>query len=305
MHSRERGLAINEIPGLTIAIPTYGRCARVRSLVDAIIPQMHPDDELLVIDDNSRDDTAAALGKVPRVRLLVNPVNLGLVRNWNKCMQEASRDWVCIVHDDDTLYPRALEAIRKTCAIVRQPALIAHASSPQATDNSLRYSFWEPGPWTVLHAAVIPSGVTIHRKIVASAGPFDERFVYSPDREFFPRVCREFPLVVIHNPGILQYNLHAENYQYAAWLKPDCLPQLEEIERRIATYAGFPDEEVERICSARMDQHVKYMFDAAVRLGNRELVRRCGSYVCQAPNMSRRWRVKGWFAHSFGWWPKS
>ena len=43
---------------LTIAIPTFNRRDRVTSLVESILRQLEPDDELIVIDDGSPDGTA-------------------------------------------------------------------------------------------------------------------------------------------------------------------------------------------------------------------------------------------------------
>ena len=42
---------------LSIVIPTYKRCKSVVALVNSIIPQMMDEDELLVVDDGSSDDT--------------------------------------------------------------------------------------------------------------------------------------------------------------------------------------------------------------------------------------------------------
>ena len=57
---------------LSIVIPTYKRCKSVAALVNSIIPQMMDEDELLVVDDGSQDDTTDILSKIARIRLISN-----------------------------------------------------------------------------------------------------------------------------------------------------------------------------------------------------------------------------------------
>src|SRR6266568_3212177 len=101
---------------LTIAIPTFNRLDRVTALVESILPQLEPDDELIVIDDGSSDGTSESLRSIERVKLLHNPTNLGMVKTWNACLLSAHRDWICLLHDDDLLAPNGLGNIRALCS---------------------------------------------------------------------------------------------------------------------------------------------------------------------------------------------
>jgi glycosyltransferase involved in cell wall biosynthesis len=44
----------------------------------------------------------------PRVRLVTNSTNRGLVGNWNRCLDLASGDWIKFVFQDDTIHPDCL-----------------------------------------------------------------------------------------------------------------------------------------------------------------------------------------------------
>jgi hypothetical protein len=212
-----------------------------------------------------------------------------MVENWNTCLRLASHEWICIIHDDDDVLPGALDALRRACAIAAQPTLITHWHGGGET-GELRYRYTEPGPWSVLNCPTIPSGAVIHRAILDDVGLFDPKLKYSADLEYFPRVCARYPLLVIENPQVLQYNLHGANYQFVTWGKADFLEQLETIEGAILTYAGINGETRERMLRRKMDDHCTAMFEKACRFGDRSLIEHLGSQL--ASRRSVRWRKR-------------
>ena len=196
-----------------------------------------------------------------------------MVRNWNYCLEQARCDWICIIHDDDTLAPGGLKALRRACEFAGQPALIVPTERQTECDESFRCRFWSPGAWSVLHCPTIPSGAVIHRKIIDELGVFDTRFNYSSDLEYFPRIAAHFPVVIIESPLTIRYQLHDSNYQIKAWKKPDCYTQLEEIQRLIVSYAGGKGEAAESLVQQRLISLLEYIFREASRRGDETLAR--------------------------------
>jgi glycosyltransferase involved in cell wall biosynthesis len=98
---------------LTLAIPTYNRCSSVQALVKAIQAQAKEQDEIILSDDGSTDGTFEEASRIPGIRVVRHKENQGMVRNWNYCLEQARCDWICIIHDDDTLVPGGVEALRQ------------------------------------------------------------------------------------------------------------------------------------------------------------------------------------------------
>ena len=294
---------MSAVDALTIAIPTYNRCASVVSLAESIVPQLRSRDELLVIDDGSQDGTSEALGKIAGVRLLRNSSNRGMVVTWNACLQSASRDWICIIHDDDAIATTGIEAIRRACSAASDPALIAHHKVDTDLDACFRYRALEPGPWSVLNSSTPPSGATIHRAIVDTVGLFDERFAYSADIEYFARVSARFKLLIIESPQVVHCAVHDQNYRYKTWHEPDFLTQLEEIERLVIEYSGLRKGQAARESRLRMTGHVRHMFSCAACLGDKALLRRTGRLLYRMPGVERRLRLTACVAAALGWCP--
>ena len=258
---------------LTLAVPTYNRCSSVQSLVRAIQAQAKEQDEILLSDDGSTDGTFEEVSKIPGIRVLRHKQNQGMVRNWNYCLEQARCDWICIIHDDDTLMPGGLEALRRACEFAGQTALILPTERQTECDESFRYRFWSPGAWSVLHCPRIPSGAVIHRKIVQELGGFNPKFCYSADLEYFPRIAAHFPVLIIDSPLPIRYELHDSNYQIKTWRKTDFYTQLEEIQRSIISYAGVKGAVAESLVQQRLTSLVEHVIREANRRGDQILVR--------------------------------
>jgi len=289
--------------GLSIAIPTYNRRESVVSLVEAIKCQLLPEDELIVVDDGSSDGTAAALEAVPQVKLVRHAKNQGMVRTWNNCLESATREWICLIHDDDALGTHALESIRRACAIINEPGLIEHAPNG-SEDTPFRCRVQDPGTWAVLHSALIPSGATVHRSVIDAVGMFDERFTYSADIEYFARICARYTSVVIESPDVIKYNFHQDNYQYRTWRQPDFFAQLEEILKLVVGYARLPDQEAQQYFRTEMANYLRYILHSSARNRDRIALRKAGSMLLQIPGIDYRWRIKARVASMLGWCPR-
>lgn len=92
-------------PKVSVLMPTFDQDAYVAEAVDSVLAQSFSDFELVVIDDASRDETAGILrsfeARDDRIRVLVNPKNLGMVENWNRCLAEARGEYVKFLFGDD------------------------------------------------------------------------------------------------------------------------------------------------------------------------------------------------------------
>jgi glycosyltransferase involved in cell wall biosynthesis len=93
-------------PAITIAIPVYAGTDYLRKAIDSVFRQTDPRWELLICDDASPDPGVSDLVasyQSPRVRYTRSDRNLGMVANWNRCLELARTDLVVLLHEDDEL----------------------------------------------------------------------------------------------------------------------------------------------------------------------------------------------------------
>jgi glycosyltransferase involved in cell wall biosynthesis len=97
-------------PAVSVCVPTYRGAAHLRAAIGSVLTQTFGDLELVIIDDNSPDDTAdiVAACNDKRIRFLRNAINLGPQGNWNRCRDEARGRYFKLLPHDDVLAPDCL-----------------------------------------------------------------------------------------------------------------------------------------------------------------------------------------------------
>jgi glycosyltransferase involved in cell wall biosynthesis len=118
-------------PLLSICVPTYNRAARLRVMLQAVLPQVakHPDQVELWVSDNASPDETASVAESARILgpfgYQRNDTNLGAVRNTLKLtLQLARGEFVWVLGDDDLLRPNAVAGVLGAIAAHRELDLI-------------------------------------------------------------------------------------------------------------------------------------------------------------------------------------
>lgn len=91
----------------SICMATYNGEAYLRPQIDSILCELGPDDEVVVVDDCSRDGTVAMLEARgdPRIRLVRNNRNLGAVKSFERAILLARGDVLFLADQDDVWEP--------------------------------------------------------------------------------------------------------------------------------------------------------------------------------------------------------
>ncbi len=98
-------------PTVSVCIPTYKGAKYLGWTIKSVLNQGFSDFELLIVDDNSPDETTALVAQFQdaRIRFLQNPENLGAEGNWNRCLAEAKGRYFKLLPQDDLLAPDCLQ----------------------------------------------------------------------------------------------------------------------------------------------------------------------------------------------------
>jgi glycosyltransferase involved in cell wall biosynthesis len=100
---------------ISVCIPTYNGGLYLRDCLASVAGQTFRNYEAIVVDDNSSDDTLKIADEYAqadsRFRVNRNERRLGLVGNWNRCVQLARGSWIKFLFQDDLLLPRCLETM--------------------------------------------------------------------------------------------------------------------------------------------------------------------------------------------------
>lgn len=105
----------NNKPIISICVPTYNGEKYLEEALNSILSQTFNDYEVIIVDDQSTDNTIDISKKFSekdqRIHCYQNKKNLGLVGNWNKCIELARGEWIKFVFQDDLIAPTCIEEL--------------------------------------------------------------------------------------------------------------------------------------------------------------------------------------------------
>jgi glycosyltransferase involved in cell wall biosynthesis len=208
---------------ISVVIPTRNAASFLAGALDSIAAQTRPPDEILVIDDDSGDGTAALAHRWSGVRVITG-LGLGAAAAANLGAREATGTLIAFLSADDRWSPEKLE--RQTAAMRRRPDAIgcitkfrfflypghapAKGFNPALLDRDL--------------VGMIPETLLVRREaFLSSIGPFLEEMPSAYDVEWFARLVeRRLSLPIV--PDVLLFKgLHATNASNNAKLNTQLL----------------------------------------------------------------------------------
>lgn len=98
-------------PYFSIYIPTYNNSLTIASTIKSVLGQTFKDFEIIIRDDNSKDDTLAILRKFHDSRLIINKnkSNQGYSNNLNYSLTDCHSDNIILLAGDDLLDKHTLQ----------------------------------------------------------------------------------------------------------------------------------------------------------------------------------------------------
>ncbi|CAM3243237.1 glycosyltransferase family 2 protein [Sphingomonas zeae] len=145
-------------PLVTIAIPTFNRPHLLRETLESVWSQEgFTDYDVIIVDNASTAENVGAVLALLRdakrpVRYYVNDANMGVFRNWNRCLDLAQGQWVSILNDDDLLKPTFLrDMMREIDDAMQVDAMICRAELLDQRAENVRTE----EKATTLHARIV------------------------------------------------------------------------------------------------------------------------------------------------------
>ena len=134
-----RRYAFRVATDVDVMVPAYGDGPLVREAINSVLAQHDQGWRLTVIDDAAaieNGELAVWLQSLddPRIRYLANPSRLGINRNFQRCAEQSTAEWVVILGADDRLLPSFIARVRQETARFPGSAWI-HAGAAIIDDN--------------------------------------------------------------------------------------------------------------------------------------------------------------------------
>ena len=222
---------------ISVAIPVYNRAHLVGLTIESVLLQEFKDFDILVVDDASSDDTIKVVQQYckrdPRVKLIINLKNLGLTRNWNRCLDLACGPLVQILLSDDLIDTDYLGLVSET--IEKHPKIGFVAASCRYIDIndqvihpgiSKSPRLYQAGgeAVTALLRDGFPhvSSIVMRRECYERLGKFDETIWHGPDVEMDARIASKYDFYHLGSVHT-SFRRHGTNMGNLEYLRNDFL----------------------------------------------------------------------------------
>lgn len=194
---------------ISVVIPLYNRRDEIGRALASVLRQSRLPDEIVVVDDASRDDSAdvvAALGD-SRIRLLRHERNRGAATARNTGIAAAQGDWIALLDSDDEWDARKLALQEQALArATDRPAagVTGYVIRDYRTGEEREFA---PRPQdaalqTLVWGCPLGIGSTLmaRRTVFAEIGPFDPALPRLEDWEWLMRYLPGRRLEVLPQP---------------------------------------------------------------------------------------------------------
>lgn len=210
---------------ISIVIPTFKRAAILKEAIDSALNQKGKicRYEVVVVDNEPKSgqvesETCKLIQTYddPRLKYIQNDENLGMIGNWNKCLQVAKGQWVAMLHDDDLLdenyisriefylkkYPYAGCIIPNHRDIDQNGTLLKNKKNRRNSRLIVRlkkYSLIKPKDaddkiLTFNYYGCPSCGMIARKKYALDIGGYDENLRFFPDWDFYLKMRHRHPV---------------------------------------------------------------------------------------------------------------
>jgi glycosyltransferase involved in cell wall biosynthesis len=188
-------------PKVSVLIPTYNYARYLDEAIQSVLDQTFQDFEIVIVDDHSTDNTDEVVAKYlgdPRIVYHKNPVNLGLVGNFNHALKFARAGYIKFLLADDKFHQTLLEKFCKVLDENPDVSLVTSGSGTFGDVNETRklpFTGLQPGEKVIHEALNHGKGnwigeptVVMFRKNSLTIGQFNPQYICLVDLDMWLRL---------------------------------------------------------------------------------------------------------------------
>lgn len=205
---------------ISVVMPTYNtETEMLRQAVESILSQTFREFEFLIIDDGSTNESVDYLNSLrdERIRLIRNPVNLGITKSLNVGLKEAKGKYIARMDADDISLPTRfekqyayMEAHPDVILCGARVAFFKDVPPPPVEKTGearldmdeyrIALLFENPGPYH-------PTAFFRHQSLLVHHLQYDESLVYAQDYGMWESISHFGQISVLQNV-LLNYRWH-------------------------------------------------------------------------------------------------
>jgi len=202
---------------ISVIIPTYNRADKLKRAVDSVLNQTYQNFEIIIIDDNSQDNTRSVVKnfKDDRIRYFRNKKNLGGAGARNVGIRKAKYKYLAFLDDDDEWLYEKLEKqiniLSKTnpsfCGVYTGLIKVRNGNIISEKIGEKEGCLFKHLLWKNIVGST--SVIMLKKRCVKDVGGFKKGLPASQERELYLRLSQKYKFRCISEP-LVKYYIHPD-----------------------------------------------------------------------------------------------
>lgn len=211
-------------PLVTIGISFLNPGLFLSDAIKSVFAQTYTNWELILVDDGSNDGSLELARQIndPRVKVISDGKNAGLVSRLNQIIEMANGVYIARMDADDLMHPERLEKQVKFLEshpeidVIDTGAYVLNKNGEPMGVRGIK-GYWKPDPVKALkHGIVLHPSIVVHRNWYRN-NKYDPAYPRAEDRELFVRAFNN--TCFYHIPEPLFFYRYAGNVRVKAFLE--------------------------------------------------------------------------------------
>jgi len=209
---------------VSVVIPTYNRINFLFRAIDSILKQTYPIHQIIVVDNNSTDNTSEILrNKYTKIEIL-SEHKQGVSSARNKGIKFSNSDWIALLDSDDSWKPEKIEKQLSLYEKSKKKLRVIHTDELWYKDkvllnqkNKHKKSGGDIFEKCVRLCCISPSSALIRSDLFDDIGYFDESFPACEDYDFWLRFCCKYPVNFVDQKLTIKNGGHKDQLSKKYW----------------------------------------------------------------------------------------
>jgi glycosyltransferase involved in cell wall biosynthesis len=206
---------------ISVVIPAYNAAVYIERAIGSVLAQSRRADEIIIVDDGSKDNTADVLDRFSDKVKLIRQANAGVSAARNAGIRAATGDWVTFLDADDQWLPDYLK--KQTELLARNPSLVWSAANYMTCYDNRQAAEMDPQVAQRLldgkdyfadYFAAYPRGfvgcsdtMLIRKTVLLEAGLFPVNLRVAEDIDLWWRIAYRYPQVGFVPQPLAKYHV--------------------------------------------------------------------------------------------------
>lgn len=228
--SEPKGLALKDRPKVSVCMAAYNGERYIEGQLCSILPQLAPEDEIILINDASSDNTLEIVRRLqrellkdasaPQILILSHSVNAGVIRTFEEAIRSATGDIIFLCDDDDLWAPDKVRKVLQVFAadpdtriVATGLSLIDENDQPIPGSDFMRHRNFSSNFFAnLLHNQFQGSAMAFRSSLLRDVLPLPPNHLFLHDVWIGTRNTLAGGKAIFLDEPLLLYRRHAGNY---------------------------------------------------------------------------------------------